>query len=74
MTPNPEEIHDEGICYIVNLYMMLLLYDAFVIKEFERVYDRACDAALRSIQGMHFIVFVHYKHAALQSKQITFQR
>ena len=25
VTPNPKEIHDEGICYIVNFYMMLLL-------------------------------------------------
>ena len=32
-----------------------------------------CDVALRSIQGMYFILFVHYKYTAVNYKYITFQ-
>ena len=34
------------------IYMMLLVYDAFNFKEFERAYDKACNDALRSIEGI----------------------
>ena len=45
VTPSTVGIQNEGISYINNFYMMLLL----------------CYVALRSIQGMYFIEFVHYK-------------
>ena len=60
--PNPEEILDEGIFYIVYFYMMLLLYDAFVIKEFERAYDKECDDPLSSM-----FYFTAYRECSMWS-------
>lgn len=43
--------HLMKVFVILFIYIMLLLYDDFVIKEFEREYDKVCEAALRSIEG-----------------------